>query len=174
MKGFVRYWRPGSVATFDERITERIAVHQIAAALTERQKQILEALVICGNDQKAAAVMLGTKPNTIANHLRRVRASFLDLWFEHETPPRIDWSRTTFAYSPDALEARRELARRTVRKREEQRAATGWNGGTKEFRDTVRSWARLNGHSVNAKGYLSAFLVEAYHQAMQSEPAGSQ
>lgn len=173
MKGYVRYWRPGLASPFDERITERIAVHQIAATLTDRQKQILEALVICGNDQKTAAMMLGTKPNAIANHLRRIRGSFLGLWFEHETPPRIDWSHTTFTYSPEALEARRELARRMVRNREEERATTGWSGGTKEFRDTVRSWARLNGHSVNAKGYLSASLVEAYRQATQSELVGS-
>lgn len=173
MKGYVRYWRPGSVATFDERITERIAVRQIAAVLTPRQKQILEALVICSNDQKTAAVMLGTKPNAIANHLRRVRAAFLDLWFEHETPPRIDWSRTTFVYSPEALEARREMARRMVQDREEQRAATGWSGGTKEFRESVRTWARLNGHSVSAKGYLSAALIEAYRQAVGSELAGA-
>ncbi len=173
MKGYVRYWRPGSTATFDERITERLAVHQIAGALTDRQKQILKALVICGNDQKTAAVMLGLTPNSVASHLRRIRPVFLDLWFEHETPPQIDWSRTTWAYSPEALKARREIARQSVQKREERRVATGWNGGTKEFRDTVRAWARINGHSVNAKGYLPASIVEAYHQAMRSEVVGA-
>lgn len=168
MKGYVRYWQPGSTATFDERITERITVHQIAAALTDRQRQILRALVACGNDQKIAAVMLGLKPNSIASHLRRIRADFLDLWFEHETPPRIDFSHTTFAYSPEALEARRETARRTVQAREERRAAIGWSGGTKEFRDAVRAWARLDGRPVNPKGYLPQALVDAYQQAMQS------
>lgn len=165
LKGYVRYWRPGSVAPLDERIIERIAVGQIAGVLTERQRQILQALLVCGNDQKVAAAMLGIKPNTVASHLRQIRAAFLYLWFEHETPPRIDFSRTTFSYSPEALEARRETARRVVRDREEYRAATGWNGGTKEFRDAVRAWARLSGHAVNPKGYLPESLVKAYRQA---------
>jgi DNA-binding CsgD family transcriptional regulator len=171
MKGYVRYWRPGSVATFDERITEQLAVHQIAGALTDRQKQVLKALVICGNDQKTAAVMLGLTPNSVASHLRRIRPVFLSLWFEHETPPQTDWSHTTFNYSPEALEARREVTRRMVRERQEQRAATGWDGGTKEDREAIRTWARLNGRPVNSKGYLPESLVTDYRKAVCPEGA---
>lgn len=120
LKGFVRYWRPGASAPFDERVTERVAIPQILGALTQRQYEVVQALVECGGDQKTAAVLLGVAPNTISNHLRRIRAEFLGLWFEHETPPTVDWSRTTFVYSEPQRSHRAEIARRSVLVREER------------------------------------------------------
>lgn len=122
-KGFQPYWRPGAGTPLDESVTESVAVRQILAALSERQRETLEALATCFGDPKAAALLLGINPNSVAGNLRNARAAFLPLWFEHETPPAINWRRgRTNTYSEEAAAERPEIARRAVRIREQRRA----------------------------------------------------
>jgi hypothetical protein len=122
-KGFQPYWRPGAHTPIEDRVTEQIALWQILAALTQRQRETLGALYVCGGDPKAAALLLGIKPVGVAGNLRNIRAAFLELWFEHETPPEINWRRgRTNIYSEEAAAERPEIARRAVRIREQRRA----------------------------------------------------
>lgn len=124
-KGFHPYWRPGDGTPFDERVTERVAVPQILAALTERQRETVQALLDSEGSHQAAALLLGVRPNSVACNLRNVRQAFRALWFEHETPPDVNWRRgRSFTYSDEAAAARPEIARRAVRIREERRAAS--------------------------------------------------
>lgn len=121
--GFQRYWCAGARTPMDEAIAERIGCRQILAAMSERQQQTLHALAVCNGDPKAAALLLGIKPNGVTSNLRNARAAFLELWHEHETPPAINWRRgRTNTYSAEAAAARPEIARRAVRIREERRA----------------------------------------------------
>lgn len=121
--GFQRYWRTGGRTPMDEAVAERIGCRQILAAMSERQQETLHALAVCDNDPKAAALLLGIKPNGVTSNLRNARAAFLELWHEHETPPAINWRRgRTNTYSAEAAAARPEIARRAVRIREERRA----------------------------------------------------
>src|ERR1051326_7923992 len=43
-KGFPRFWNAGAAALLDERVTERVAVYQILAALPQRQDETIPAL----------------------------------------------------------------------------------------------------------------------------------
>lgn len=121
--GFQRYWRDGARTPMDEAIAERIGCRQILASMSERQQETLHALAVCDSDPKAAALLLGIKPNGVTSNLRNARAAFLALWHEHETPPAINWRRgRTNTYSAEAAAKRPEIARRAVRIREERRA----------------------------------------------------
>lgn len=123
-KGFPRFWNAGAPALLDERVTERVAVYQILAALPQRQDETIRALAECDGDPKAAALLLGLTPAGIAGNRRNAREAFLALWHEHETPPQINWRRgRTNTYSEQAAAERPEIARRAVRVREARRAA---------------------------------------------------
>lgn len=115
---FVRYWRPAARTPLDEAVVERVAVRQIVAALTWRQRQVLGALVATDGHYPAAALLTGLKPNSIATHQRRIREVFLALWFGDETPRPGVWGGVTFRYTDQG--ARREVTRRMVREREER------------------------------------------------------
>jgi hypothetical protein len=124
-KGFPRFWAAGAAPLLDERVAERVAVHQILAALPERQAATLRALAECDSDPKAAALLLGLTPAGVAGNRRNARENFLALWHEHETPPPIDWRKgRTNTYSEQAAAERPEIARRAVRVREQRRAET--------------------------------------------------
>jgi len=122
-KGFPRYWRPASGTPLDEAVAERVAVHQILAALTERQQQVVHTLAELG-DRRAAAAVLGVDPTTVSAVLGNARRAFMALWHEGETPRPVDYrAGRSNPYSEAAAAARPEIARRAVRIREERRAA---------------------------------------------------
>lgn len=122
--GFPAYWIPGAVTALEDKVVERMATTQVMATLSERQKQTLQTLAECGGDPKAAAALLGIRPNSVSGNLLNARAAFLALWFEHETPPTINFRKgRKVVYSAEAAAARPEIARRAVRIREERYAA---------------------------------------------------
>lgn len=121
-KGFQPYWRPGIGTPLDEAVAERVAVHQIFATLTDRQQEVLRALLKAG-DRRAAALLLDVDPTTVSGVLGNARRAFNALWHEHETPRRADYrAGRSNPYSPEAAAARPEIARRAVRVREQRRA----------------------------------------------------
>lgn len=121
-KGFPRYWRPGAGTPLDEAVSERVAVHQILAALTDRQQQVVHALAQIG-DRRAVAAVLGVDPTTVSAVLGNARRAFMALWHEGETPRPVDYrAGRSNPYGEEAAAARPEIARRAVRVREQRRA----------------------------------------------------
>lgn len=122
-KGFPRFWTSGAATPMDERVTERVAVYQVLAELTERQQQVVHVLVETG-DRRAAAAVLGVDPTTVSAVLGNARRAFMALWHEGETPRPVDYrAGRRNPYSEEAAAARPEIARRAVRVREARRAA---------------------------------------------------
>ena len=82
-----RYWNPPAASPLEERIVERIALHQVWPLLTGRQRQALAALAACGDYQQAAdALDLNLKAFDM--RLAKGRSRLAAVWFEHETPPK--------------------------------------------------------------------------------------
>ncbi len=122
-KGFPRYWHRVPGTPLDEAVTERVAVLQALAALTDRQQQVVHTLAETG-DRRATALALGVDPTTISAVLGNARRAFMALWLEGETPRAKDYRiGRANPYSAEAAAARPEIARRAVRVREARRAA---------------------------------------------------
>lgn len=122
-KGFHPYWHHVAGTPMDEAVAERVAVHQILAALTDRQRQVVHALAETG-DRRATAQLLGIDPTTVSAVLGNARRAFMALWLEGETPPAKDYrAGRVNRYSEQAAAERPEIARRAVRVREQRRAA---------------------------------------------------
>jgi hypothetical protein len=127
---FAAWWHSASAEPSPEApVVERIAVGQVLAALTPRQRDALSALALY-DDYRLAAKALGIRPQTFRALLGRARAEFYRLWFEPETPPRVRHSgRRAERYEtddPDELETRAAYAAQARAKRaaaRERRAA---------------------------------------------------
>lgn len=85
---FAQYWSHRAAgAPLDERVTERVAVHQILPMLTPSQQEAVRALADLG-DYQAVQDALSLKQPTLNIRLRRARRTFEMLWHEGETPRR--------------------------------------------------------------------------------------
>lgn len=121
-KGFPVYWYEGAGTPLDEKVTERVAVHQVVATLTDRQREVLHHMADLG-DRRAVALLLGVDPTTVSAVLGNARRAVAALWHEGETPRPVDFRAGRLnPYSPEAAAARPEIARRAVRIREQRRA----------------------------------------------------
>ncbi|MEU7855154.1 hypothetical protein [Nonomuraea sp. NPDC049141] len=89
IRAYVVYWwvTCGPHDTHEDRIVERAALHQILAALTDRQREVLHALAVYEDHGKTAAA-LGISLATYRSRLSRARRHFLELWHEDEEPSR--------------------------------------------------------------------------------------
>lgn len=86
---FACFWSEfGRTTGSPERtVVERLALHQILAILTDRQREALAALAVLEN-YRAAAAALDVKPQTYRSLLGRARKDFFAAWHEGETPSR--------------------------------------------------------------------------------------
>ncbi|GAA2107620.1 hypothetical protein [Streptomyces synnematoformans] len=80
------YWHRPPENTMEERVVERLALHQALPLLTTGQRQALMALAACEDYQRAADALRVTQSSLHAR-LAGGRARFVAAWFEHESPP---------------------------------------------------------------------------------------
>jgi DNA-directed RNA polymerase specialized sigma24 family protein len=80
-------WAGRAVPSPEGPIVERLALAQILAALTPRQREAFNALAALGDYSKAAD-MLDVEPQTFRALLGRARGGFRALWHEGETPSK--------------------------------------------------------------------------------------
>jgi len=86
---FAAFWSSASAVPSPEGpVTERVAVGQVLAALTPRQRDALNALALHG-DYWAAADALGIRPQTFRALIGRARAEFFGHWFAPDAAPRV-------------------------------------------------------------------------------------
>lgn len=86
---FAAFWFSASAVSSPEGpVTERIAVGQVLAALTPRQRDALSGLALHGDYWKAAGA-LGIEPQTFRALIGRARKEFFRHWFAPDAPPRI-------------------------------------------------------------------------------------
>lgn len=89
---FCIYWDAKRVeSSHEDRVVDRIALHQIWPALAPRQREVIGALAAF-DDHEAARTALGDIPATAYRQAMALgRKRFLVLWHEGEMPSRI-WS----------------------------------------------------------------------------------
>ena len=80
------YWRSPPGIPFAECVEDRLASHQVWAALSERDRETLAALGDYG-DNPAAARALGLTMKVYENRLARGRRRARALWFDGEADP---------------------------------------------------------------------------------------
>lgn len=87
---FAAWWHLATAPDLspEEAVTERIALAQVLAVLTPRQRDALHALALRGDYWEAAGV-IGVKPQTFRRLLGRARGEFFRWWFQPEEPPAI-------------------------------------------------------------------------------------
>jgi predicted DNA-binding protein (UPF0251 family) len=84
---FERYWTAAPGLSVEDRVVETVTLWQIMARLTDRQRQMINALAATGDYQLAAQAM-GMHYAAFVVALNRARRVFLRWWFEGETPPK--------------------------------------------------------------------------------------
>jgi len=91
MHGYAAWWQAPKPArdALEERIIERIAVHQIMAALPPYQRRALEALAAHGS-YATAADAIGCTYNTMRRYLHLARQEFMTHWC-YPDPPARHW-----------------------------------------------------------------------------------
>lgn len=119
-------WQAAAVPSPEGRVTEQVAVAQVMAALTPRQRDAFTALAVTG-DYAAAARMAGIMPQTFRALIGRARSQFLLLWHEGEEPSRI-WRQDRrvarrAASGPADVERRAAYAAQARERRKAARAA---------------------------------------------------
>jgi DNA-binding CsgD family transcriptional regulator len=118
LPSFERYWTGTARTSHEDRVTERIALHQIIPLLTSRQTEVVHALAATDN-YRAAAELLDMNPRTFNVTIRHARQRFLAAWHQGETPSRT-WGNdrrvgnysTTEAPKTERRPATRNLHRR--------------------------------------------------------------
>lgn len=120
-RAWQQYWwqhtRPQP--SWDETVTERVALTQIWPRLSPVQQQALLALATHG-DYRAAAAATGKSYTTYRVHLTAARRAFRALWHEHETPSGM-WGCDRRVFRRGGTPHRSEPVTRTIAKRARQR-----------------------------------------------------
>jgi len=96
---FAAYWFERDGEGFAERVTERIALGQVMAALGARHAGFLEALA-AAPDTRSAAEALGIPRGSLSMYVSQARDAFEALWYAPEAPPR--GRRRQSRYAPSA------------------------------------------------------------------------
>jgi DNA-directed RNA polymerase specialized sigma24 family protein len=87
MPAFAKFWTNPAPGGPENAVVERTALRQVLVTLTDRQREALEALAVCG-DYRTAAAALDIADNTFQTLIGRARNAFLAWWHEGETPRR--------------------------------------------------------------------------------------
>jgi hypothetical protein len=98
---FVRYWRPAAESWTDSLI-ERLATTQVHAAVSTRDRELINALVVFG-DNRAAAAALGMLVTTYGTAVAAARQRWLALWFDGPVPQRRHRHRPRHRYDETGL-----------------------------------------------------------------------
>jgi DNA-directed RNA polymerase specialized sigma24 family protein len=85
---FVAYWHMPNEGGVDERVAERVAIAEIFAALSGRERGIVLACVAHDGDYVTAAASLGMKRSAYHVALMAVRKKCAQLWHWPEQPHR--------------------------------------------------------------------------------------
>jgi hypothetical protein len=96
---FAAYWFERDGEGFDERVTERIALRQVMAAVGPRHAGFLEALA-AAPDMRSAAEALGIPRSSLSTYVSQARDAFEALWYWPEAPP--EGRRAQSRYAPSA------------------------------------------------------------------------
>jgi DNA-directed RNA polymerase specialized sigma24 family protein len=112
-------WAGRAIPSPEAGIVERLALEQILAALTPRQREAFAALAAAG-DYPEAARLLDIADQTLRSLLGRARTAFRELWHEGEIPSR-HWGCDRRAGSTRGTVGKGESAVANLRRR--QRAA---------------------------------------------------
>jgi hypothetical protein len=96
---FAAYWFERDGEGFAERVTERIALGQVMAAVGPRDARFLEALA-AAPDTRSAAEALGIPRSSLSTYVSQARDAFEALWYAPETPPQR--KRAQSRYAPSA------------------------------------------------------------------------
>lgn len=100
------YWHTSAANPVEERVIERIALHQVWPLLTRRQAQALSTVAAC-DDYQQAVEALGVTERSLAGRLLEARRKVTTAWFEHETPPRRRRSQSPARSGLDSLGRKR-------------------------------------------------------------------
>lgn len=96
---FAAYWFERDGDGFAERVTERIALRQVMAAVGPRHARFLQALA-AAPDMRSAAEALGIPRGSLSLYVSQARDAFEALWYSPEAPPR--GKRGQSRYAPSA------------------------------------------------------------------------
>lgn len=83
---FVSFWLNQPHDFPDERLCEVIALPEVMARLTTKEREALVAYATFGN-MADAATSLGATSKIVQGRVSRARHRFLEAWYDHETPP---------------------------------------------------------------------------------------
>jgi hypothetical protein len=113
--GFFAYWHCGHVRMgLEDFVVEGLAVSQVLAGLTERQRQVLLTYRDCGEDATAAGALLGIK--NFYNSLYKARQAFAELWHQHETPAKVSRAKGRVFSSEQDRQCQVEVGRAAARR----------------------------------------------------------
>jgi hypothetical protein len=101
---FAAYWFERDGDGFTERVTERVALGQVMAAVGPRHARFLEALA-AAPDMRSAAEALGIPRGSLSAYISQARDAFEALWYSPEARPRRKRGQSRYAPSA-ASEAR--------------------------------------------------------------------
>jgi DNA-directed RNA polymerase specialized sigma24 family protein len=85
---FAMFWGKQVEHSHEDRVVERVAVHQVLAQLRDTYRDAIAALAVHENYQAAAAAM-GLKQSAFNVRIATARKSLVALWLEHETPHKV-------------------------------------------------------------------------------------
>ncbi len=160
---FLRFWQNIPAEPVAEQVTESVAVGQVLAMLTDRQREVLWALADHGDYQSAQAAT-GLSRSEFFKRLSEARCAFLAHWHQGETLPprrgrdhRAGWS---VANEPPVAQAALDTAKGRAMLRQVEAA---FDGQQCVYARTL--WERLAGRCPDFQGWGQrqvAALLRAY------------